>query len=122
MKRSVLVVLPGIARELPVVLFFIYVIFLAFAFHSREVMMLDYTVTFDHWWYFHDRLRDAELAQWNPFSLLGRIAVQWNHVPASIFSPLLIFRGLTLKGFHALSVAGTVIALVSIYLAGRIAG
>ena len=84
--------------------------------------MLDYTLTFDHWWYFYHRLQEGDLAQWNSFSLLGRIAVQWNYVPLSIFSPFLFFSELTPEKFHVFTVVGTFCMLFAMYAVGRIAG
>jgi hypothetical protein len=107
---------------LPLTLFFLYLLFVVITFHGREIVMLDYTPTFDHWWYFYHRLRDGALAQWNPFSLLGRIAVQWHYLPVSILSPLMLLSDLTLARFHALHVLGTTLVLIALYAAGRIAG
>lgn len=103
-------------------MFFLYALSLVVEFHGREIAMLDYTPTFDHWWHFYHRLRDGALAQWNPFSLLGRIAVQWHYVPVSVLSPLLALGELTLERFQAFHVAGTALVLAAIYGAGRIAG
>jgi hypothetical protein len=107
---------------LPLTLFFLYLLFVVITFHGREIAMLDYTPTFDHWWYFYHRLRDGALAQWNPFSLLGRIAVQWHYLPVSILSPFMLLGDLTLARFHALHVLGTTLVLIALYAAGRIAG
>jgi hypothetical protein len=117
-RAAALHVLP----ELPVVLFFAFALSLAVEFHGREIAMLDYTPTFDHWWYFSHRLREGALAQWNPFSLLGRVAVQWHYVPVSVLSPLLVARELTPERFHAFHVAGTLLVLLAVYTAGRLAG
>lgn len=106
-------------REIPVALFFIYLGYLCIIFHNRDHMMLDYSLTFDHWWYFYHRLREGSIAQWNPYSLLGRIAVQWNYVPVSVFSPFLALSELTLKSFHNYQVISTFISLSAIYLVGR---
>ena len=78
---------PWLGKEIPIMLLGVYLVWLVIAFHGREIIMLDHALTFDHWWYFHDRLREGQLAQWNPFSLLGRIAVQWGYVPVSLMSP-----------------------------------
>jgi hypothetical protein len=107
---------------LPLALFFLYLLFVVITFHGREIAMLDYTPTFDHWWYFYHRLREGALAQWNPYSLLGRIAVQWHYLPVSILSPLIVWGELTLARFHALHVVGTTLVLIGLYAAGRIAG
>ncbi len=109
-------------RETPVVLFFAWALSLAITFHGREIMMLDHALTFDHWWYFHRRLGEGGLAQWNPFSLLGRSAVQWSYVPASLFSPLIALADLTLDRFRAFHVAGTWMVLCALYATGRLAG
>jgi len=108
--------------HLPLVIFFLYLTSVVITFHGREIAMLDYTPTFDHWWYFYHRLRDGALAQWNPYSLLGRIAVQWHYLPVSILSPLMVWGELTLARFHALHVVGTTLVLIALYAAGRIAG
>jgi hypothetical protein len=104
------------------VIFFLYLTSVVITFHGREIAMLDYTPTFDHWWYFYHRLRDGALAQWNPYSLLGRIAVQWHYLPVSILSPLMVWGELTLARFHALHIVGTTLVLIALYAAGRIAG
>ena len=114
-------ILTTVIKELPIVIFFLYLAYLCVLFHNRDHRMLDYTVTFDHWWYFHHRLMEGELAQWNPFSLLGRIAVQWNCIPLSIlFSPFLVFSDLDLKIFHNLSIIGTFLSISVLYLVGRL--
>ena len=85
--------------------------------------MLDYAITFDQWWYFHHRLSEGALAQWNPFSLLGMIAVQWNCIPLSpLFSPFLVLSELNLETFHALSVIGTFLSISVLYSIGRLFG
>ncbi len=82
----------------------------------------DYLMLFDHWWYFLERLRNGNIAQWNPFSGLGRVAVEWNHLPTSMFTPFLLFSELTLDKFYFLYRVGMFLSLLSIYLAGRIMG
>ena len=107
---------------LPLAIFFAYAVTLIVTFHGREIAMLDYTPTFDHWWYFTHRLREGALAQWNPYSLLGRIAVQWQYLPVSIFTPLMLLSELTFARFQAFHVLGTSLVLIAVYGAGRIAG
>ncbi len=111
-----------VGKEIPIILFFIYLAYLSVIFHNRDHIMLDYTLTFDLWWYFYHRLREGSIAQWNPFSLLGSIAVQWNNIPVSMFSPFLILSDLTLEGFHNYQIIGTFMAISVIYLIGRILG
>ena len=84
--------------------------------------MIDYTPTFDYWWYFYHRLQNGDLAQWNPFSLLGRINVQWNYIPVSIFSPFLALKELSLEDYHKYQIASTFLATLAIYLIGRLSG
>ncbi len=108
-------------KELPIALFLLYLAYLCVLFHGRDHRMLDYTLTFDHWWYFHQRLMNGEIAQWNPFSLLGKIAVQWNYIPLSvIFSPFLVFTKLNLGIFHNLFIIGTFLSLSVLYFTGRL--
>ncbi|MEA3347107.1 MAG: hypothetical protein U9Q21_03340, partial [Candidatus Auribacterota bacterium] len=97
-----------------------YLFYLCVMCHNREHMMLDYSLTFDHWWYFYHRLQEGSIAQWNPFSLLGRIAVQWNYIPVSMFSPFLVLAELTLKSFHNYQIIGTFISISVIYGIGRL--
>lgn len=108
--------------ELPTLIFLIFMLFICFEFHSRKYLMLDYSLTFDHWWYFYHRLQQGELAQWNPFSLFGRIAVQWNYIPVSMLTPVLYFLKFDLSTFHYAQVAGTFLSLTGLYLTGRIFG
>lgn len=111
----------AVVKELPVVVFLVYLAYVCVLFHGRDHRMLDYTLTFDHWWYFHHRLMSGEIAQWNPFSLLGKIAVQWNYIPLSvIISPFLLFTGLNLEIFHNLFIIGTFLSLSVLYFAGRV--
>ena len=114
--------LPWLGRELPIALLGAYLVWLVVAFHGREIIMLDHALTFDHWWYFHDRLRDGQLAQWNPFSLLGRIAVQWGYVPVSLMTPALVVADLSLERFRHFTIVGTCLVLLSVYVFGRITG
>ncbi len=110
-------------REVPVLAFFLYLAYLCVVFHNRDHKMLDQAITFDQWWYFHHRLSQGVLAQWDPFTLLGKIAVQWNCIPLSVlFSPFLVFSDLTLDVFHLLSVVGTFLSLSVVYLVGRLLG
>ena len=111
-----------ILKEIPVILFFFYLSFLCVLFHNREHMMLDYTLTYDHFWYFYHRLQEGALAQWNPYSLLGRIAVQWNYISFSMFSPIILFLDISLKNFHHFQIISTFISISIIYGIGRIYG
>jgi len=108
--------------ELPVLIFLFYLAYLSWKYHNREYIMQDYTLTFDHWWYFHSRLKEWTISQWNPYVLSGVPAVLWNYVPASIFSPLILLFGLTLDRFHLILVVNTFLALTSIYAMGRLLG
>lgn len=104
-------------------LFLLYLAYLCILFHARDHKMLDQAITFDQWWYFHHRLSEGVLAQWDPFTLLGKIAVQWNCMPLSImFSPFLVFSELTLDAFHLISIVGTFLSLSVLYLVGRFLG
>lgn len=109
-------------KELPVVIFFIYLAYLSWWSHEREHRMLDYALTFDHWWYFYHRLTEGSLAQWNPYSLFGRIAVQWNSLPVSISSLFFIFSEPTLETYHICNVISTWMAMAALYAMGRLLG
>ncbi len=112
----------GLLRELPIIVFFIYLAYLSWWSHEREHRMLDYTLIFDHWWYFYHRLAEGTLAQWNPYSLFGRISVQWNFMPVSIFSLFFIFCEPTLGNYHICNVIGTWLTMAALYAMGRILG
>ncbi len=113
---------PWLGRELPIALLGGYLVWLAVAFHGREIIMLDHALTFDHWWYFHERLREGQIAQWNPFSLLGRIAVQWGYVPVSLMTPAVVLGDLSFERFRHFTIAGTCLVWLSVYVFGRITG
>ena len=90
---------------------------------NHALTMPDNVMTFDTWWYAHSRLKhDGMLPQWNPYSGLGRIAVQWNQVPVSIFSPILTFTELTPKLFEVLNFSAIIFSLIGIYLSARLFG
>jgi hypothetical protein len=108
--------------ELPVLVFLFYLAFLSWKYHNREYIMQDYTLTFDHCWYFHNRLKEWTISQWNPYVLSGVPAVLWNYIPASIFSPFILLFGLTLDSFHIIFVINTFLVLTSIYAMGRLLG
>lgn len=112
----------NIAKECLIILFFFQVATLCVEFHSRDYFMLDYTITFDHWWYFYDRLRGGSLAQWNPYVLMGKLNVLWNYIPVSIFSPFLYLFGLTLDTWHYFQIAGLFLEILAVYLVGRLMG
>ena len=118
-KNTHLIVL---LKELPIIVFFIYLAYLSWWSHEREHRMLDYSLTFDHWWYFYHRLGEGALAQWNPYSLFGRIAVQWNSLPISISSLFFIFSEPTLETYHICNIINTWLAMVSLYSMGRLLG
>lgn len=110
-----------ILKELPIFVFLLYLAYLCVLFHQRDHRMLDYTLTFDHWWYFHYRLSECSLVQWNPYALLGKLAVQWNYIPLSVlFSPFLVFTELDLDTFHVLFIIGTWLSISVLYFAGRL--
>jgi hypothetical protein len=111
-----------LGKEIPIMLLGVYLVWLVIAFHGREIIMLDHALTFDHWWYFHDRLREGQLAQWNPFSLLGRIAVQWGYVPVSLMTPALVVADLNLERFRHFTILGNCLVLLSVYVLGRTTG
>lgn len=116
-------VIKNLTKEIPVVIFFIYLAYLSWWFQEREHQMLDYALNFDHWWYFYHQLREGTLAQWNPFSLFGRIAVQYNYIPVSaLFSPFFILMEPTLKLYHNFQVASVFLGVAGIYVFGRILG
>lgn len=120
MRKKLPPVLLKFIKEIPIIAFFIYLAYLCVLFHNRNHMMLDYPLTFDHCWYFYHRLRQGFFAQWNPYSLLGRIAVQWNYIPVSvIFSPFLMLSELTLEKFHYYQIISTFMSISVIYLTGR---
>ena len=105
-----------------VALFFVWLGYVSLIFQNRPTLSGDQALTFDYWWYFFDRLRHGQLAQWNPYSMLGRIAVQWNHIPLSIFSAPLLFFELKIEDFPYYTAAGMLASYLGIYAAGRIAG
>ena len=109
-------------KELPIIVFFIYLAYLSWWSHEREHRMLDYSLTFDHWWYFYHRLSEGSLAQWNPYSLFGRISVQWNFMPVSIFSLFFLFSEPTLENYHICNVIGTWLTMAALYAMGRLLG
>lgn len=110
-------------KEIPIIIFFIYLAYLSWWFHERHHQMLDYALNFDHWWYFYHQLREGTLAQWNPFSLFGRIAVQYNYIPVSaLFSPFFILMEPTLKLYHNFQIASVFLGVAGIYVFGRILG
>jgi len=115
-------VLIGSLKELPIIVFFIYLAYLSWWSHEREHRVLDYTLVFDHWWYFYHRLGEGSLAQWNPYSLFGRIAVQWNFMPVSIFSLFFLFHEPTLENYHICNVIGTWLTMAALYAMGRLLG
>lgn len=107
---------------LPVAAFFVYIFYLSYSFHDRDHMNLDYAFFYDNLWYFHDRLKQGSFALWNPFNILGKQAVYGNAISVSIFTPLLHFIGVTLSSFHFIHIAGTFLALTSVYVAARVLG
>ena len=112
-----------LTKEIPIVIFFIYIAYLSWWFHEREHTMLDYALNFDHWWFFYHRLHEWALAQWNPFSLFGRIAVQYNYIPVSVlFSPFFILLEPTLKLYNNFQIASTFLGILIIYMFGRMLG
>ena len=82
--------------------------------------MEDFSIMFDYLWYFYHRIQEGSFALWNPYSLLGRIAVQFNMVGVSMFTPFLLFSEFTLGKFQITNVLGIFMAFFSIYLTGRI--
>ncbi|MGE4132646.1 MAG: hypothetical protein AB7F86_13465 [Bdellovibrionales bacterium] len=107
------------APEIPVLIFWAYFLYLCLVFHSRDQVMLDSVLTFDNWDYFLHRLRNFELAQWNPYHLFGSIAVQWNWVAVSIFTPVLLLTGWTLTTSHFVQITGTFLSFFGLYLMAR---
>jgi hypothetical protein len=108
--------------EASVVGFFVYLALVTLAIHNRPTLMQDQSLTFDHWWYFYNRLQHGSLAQWNPYSLVGRIAVQWNYVPASIFYLPLLLKEPRIEWFPFYNALGTFFAYLGVYVAVRLAG
>ena len=112
-----------LTKEIPIVIFFIYIAYLSWWFHEREHTMLDYALNFDHWWFFYHRLHEWALAQWNPFSLFGRIAVQYNYIPVSVlFSPFFVLLEPTLRLYDNFQIASTFLGILIIYMFGRMLG
>lgn len=129
-ERVILVVAPkapgqrrlDLIPELPVLFFLASIAIVAVQFNDRPTLMPDQSLTFDHWWYFFDRLRHGALAEWNPYSLFGRIAVQWNYIPASLVYLPFLFAAPRIEYFPFYNAFGTFAAYLGVYLAGRIAG
>ena len=112
-----------LTKEIPIVMVFIYIAYLSWWFHERDHRMMDYALNFDHWWYFYHRLHEGALAQWNPFSLFGRIAVQYNYIPISVlFSPLFVLLEPTLKLYNNFQIVSTFLGILIIYMFGRMLG
>lgn len=106
----------------PALVFCLSLIPICIWFHDRTCLRPDTSLTFDHWWYFHTRLQAHELAQWNPYYFLGRVAVQWNHLPVSLLTPVLYFLNFDFSTFRFLEVTQTYLYLISFYLSGRLLG
>ena len=101
----------------------VFIIYSLFLPGNRDITMPDNVMTFDTSWYEHERLRfDWALPQWNPFSGLGRIAVQWNQVPVSIFTPILLFTELTPALFAIINLTAIVLSLAGLYVSTRVLG
>ncbi len=107
-------------QEIPIVLFFVYFFNLCYLYHSKNPTMADFHVTFDNLWFFYHQLREGVFPQWNPYSLLGRIATNWNAVPVSIFTPFLLFAEFSLSAYKIISVIGTFATFFSLYVVCRI--
>jgi len=107
-------------KEVPIVLFFIYFLYLCWIYHSQIINTVDFIGVFDNIWFFYHRLLQGFFSQWNPYSLSGRITIQWNQLPVSIFSPFLLFSEFTLTKYKIISIFGTFLSFLSIYLVGRI--
>lgn len=103
--------------------FFGYVGYLVFLPGNREFTMPDHILSFDSWWYESVRLRsEGILPKWNPFYGLGRVAVQWNQIPVSIYTPLLMLRELTPGLFDDFHRVSTILVLGALYAFGVLLG
>jgi len=112
----------GFFSEIPVILFFIYLFYILFLRFSKNFWYSEFVLIYDHWWYFHDRLMDGSFAQWNPFVQLGRVAVLFNEVPVSIFTPILLLTKCSPESFRLCAVIGCFLANLSIYIFARSLG
>ena len=111
-----------IIQEVFIIIFFAYFIYLCWIFNSRFTHYPDFTGVFDNMWYFYHRLSQGSFPQWNPFFILGRMSIQWNQLPVSLFTPYLLFSEFTLEKYKVITIGGTFLSFLSIYCAGRISG